>query len=82
MQSIKIYFLNSSTDNGPRCGPGFADGGGEHAAERDDEQSIGLWVSGFFGSGKSLLVKVLGIVLEGADLERFRREMGEATVRA
>lgn len=39
------------------------------AAERDDEQSIGIWVSGFFGSGKSLLVKVLGIVLEGADLE-------------
>lgn len=39
------------------------------AAERDDEQGIGIWVSGFFGSGKSLLVKVLGMLLEGADLQ-------------
>ena len=38
------------------------------AAERDDEQRIGIWVNGFFGSGKSLLVKVLGMLLEGGDL--------------
>src|SRR5262245_56791825 len=39
------------------------------AADREDEQGIGIWVSGFFGSGKSLLVKVLGTLLEGQDLE-------------
>ena len=39
------------------------------AADRADEQGIGLWVSGFFGSGKSLLVKVLGTLLEGRDLD-------------
>src|SRR6266480_2967658 len=37
--------------------------------ENEDEQGIGIWVSGFFGSGKSLLVKVLGMLLEGADLQ-------------
>ncbi len=30
------------------------------ASDRDNEQSIGVWVSGFFGSGKSLFVKILG----------------------
>ncbi|MEI7768477.1 MAG: BREX system P-loop protein BrxC [Chloroflexales bacterium] len=39
------------------------------AADRTEEQGIGLWVSGFFGSGKSLLVKVLGTLLEGHDLD-------------
>jgi len=38
------------------------------AATRDDEQGIGVWISGFFGSGKSLLMKVLGVLLEGGDL--------------
>ena len=38
------------------------------AADRRDEQGIGIWVSGFFGSGKSLLVKVLGALLEGQQL--------------
>src|SRR5215212_5144526 len=38
------------------------------AADRTDEQGIGLWVSGFFGSGKSLLVKILGALLEGGEL--------------
>ncbi|MCG8347006.1 MAG: BREX system P-loop protein BrxC [Chloroflexales bacterium] len=38
------------------------------AADRHDEQGIGLWVSGFFGSGKSLMVKVLGVLLEGHDV--------------
>jgi hypothetical protein len=37
------------------------------AATRD-EQGIGIWISGFFGSGKSLLMKVLGVLLEGGDL--------------
>src|SRR5215212_4750056 len=39
------------------------------AVDRDDEQGIGMWISGFFGSGKSLLVKVLGALLEGQDLD-------------
>jgi hypothetical protein len=38
------------------------------AFDRDDEQGIGIWISGFFGSGKSLLMKVLGILLEGVEL--------------
>ena len=38
------------------------------AFERDDEQGIGIWISGFFGSGKSLLMKELGILLEGGEL--------------
>jgi hypothetical protein len=39
------------------------------AAERTDEQRIGIWISGFFGSGKSLLMKVLGLLLEGGELQ-------------
>jgi len=39
------------------------------AADRDDEQAIGIWISGFFGSGKSLLLKVLGALLEGGELQ-------------
>src|SRR6266511_3508541 len=39
------------------------------AADRTDEQGIGLWISGFFGSGKSLMIKVLGALLEGHDLQ-------------
>jgi len=38
------------------------------AFDREDEQGIGIWISGFFGSGKSLLMKVLGILLEGGEL--------------
>ncbi|MFQ5342150.1 MAG: BREX system P-loop protein BrxC [Anaerolineae bacterium] len=40
-----------------------------YAADREDEQGIGIWISGFFGSGKSLLMKVLGMLLEGGELE-------------
>jgi len=39
------------------------------AADREDEQGNGIWISGFFGSGKSLLVKTLGVLLEGPDLD-------------
>ncbi len=38
------------------------------AIDRNDEQRIGIWISGFFGSGKSLLLKVLGSLLEGGEL--------------
>jgi hypothetical protein len=38
------------------------------AFDRTDEQGIGIWISGFFGSGKSLMMKVLGILLVGGEL--------------
>ena len=38
------------------------------AFDREDEQGIGIWISGFFGSGKSLLMKELGVLLEGDEL--------------
>jgi hypothetical protein len=38
------------------------------AFENEEEQGIGIWISGFFGSGKSLLMKMLGILLEGGEL--------------
>ncbi len=40
-----------------------------NAATRDEEQSIGIWISGFFGSGKSLLMKVIGALLQGGELD-------------
>lgn len=39
------------------------------AFDREDERDIGIWISGFFGSGKSLLMKVLGLLLEGGELQ-------------
>lgn len=39
------------------------------AADREHEQSIGIWINGFFGSGKSLLLKVIGLLLEGGELQ-------------
>lgn len=39
------------------------------ALRREDEQGIGIWISGFFGSGKSLLMKTLGVLLEGGELQ-------------
>jgi len=38
------------------------------AAHREQEQGVGIWISGFFGSGKSLLMKTLGVLLEGGEL--------------
>lgn len=38
------------------------------AFESEDERGIGIWISGFFGSGKSLLMKVLGLLLEGGEI--------------
>jgi hypothetical protein len=38
------------------------------AFENEEEQDVGIWISGFFGSGKSLLMKVLGLLLEGGEL--------------
>ncbi len=38
------------------------------AMKRDEEQGVGIWISGFFGSGKSLLMKVLGALLEGGEI--------------
>src|SRR5258708_6711894 len=38
------------------------------AFERE-EGEIGIWISGFFGSGKSLLMKMLGILLRGGEVE-------------
>src|SRR4051812_25152769 len=40
-----------------------------NAADKDDEQGIGVWISGFFGSGKSLLLKTLGLLLAGGELD-------------
>jgi len=38
------------------------------AFEREDGE-IGIWISGFFGSGKSLLMKILGVLLCGGEIE-------------
>ncbi|MGH2508772.1 MAG: hypothetical protein ACRDHZ_15405, partial [Ktedonobacteraceae bacterium] len=42
------------------------------ALDNEEEQGIGIWISGFFGSGKSSLMKTLGTLLEGGELEGQR----------
>lgn len=39
------------------------------ALDREEEQGVGIWISGFFGSGKSLLMKVLGVLLEDGEIQ-------------
>ena len=43
-----------------------------NAADRDDEGGVGIWISGFFGSGKSLLMKTLGALLVGGEIGQQR----------
>ncbi len=39
------------------------------AFDQEDERGIGIWISGFFGSGKSLLMKILGLLLEAGEIQ-------------
>ena len=43
--------------------------GWAEATHRREGGDPGIWISGFFGSGKSLLMKVLGLILAGGELD-------------
>ncbi|MFC1559071.1 BREX system P-loop protein BrxC [Gemmatimonadota bacterium] len=51
-------------------------------------EGIGIWISGFFGAGKSSFAKILGYILENRDLEGtnatelFSRQVADDKVRA